>query len=57
MNYPNPQFVVKSLNNIAFDKLCHSMSEELMIRILNEYPPILVLQVVWKVRHICILLE
>lgn len=54
MDNPGTQFSIESLYNLTLDELCRSMSEEVMVHVLNVYPPLQVLQVIWKVRNICI---
>lgn len=52
----NTQVGIESLYNLTLDELCRSMNEEVMVHVLNVYPPLQVLQVIWKVRNIYILL-
>lgn len=56
MSKSGPQSNIESLYNLTLDELCRSMKEEVMLHVLNVYPPLQVLQVIWKVRNILILL-
>jgi len=40
---------IKSLYNISFEKLCHSMNEEMLQKIFKDYPSSLIIEILWKV--------
>jgi len=46
----NSRPVNDSLFNLSLNELCQSMDKETMRKLLDDYPPKIILKVIWKVK-------